>query len=163
MADWKKIYGPDWPSGKRKVQKVIDALGAHDIKAEAHGFMPLSTEYTPENPLEKGAPDLKIVSVEIYVEVTGPNIPMSPQVGLWIRWDKFKYAEDHPEKEIWVAHILESENDLIRFLKLGSGVKERYEEIHPTPRQVIETYRTVPANDPHLFSLAQFCDYIKTH
>lgn len=161
MTDWKKIYGPDWPSGKRKVQKVIDALSTLGIKAEAYGFMSLSTEYTPEHPPEKGAPDLKIVSVEIYVEVTGPNISMSPQNDLWIRWDKFQYAEKHPEKEIWVAHILESENDLIRFLKLGDGVKEKYEEIHPRLKGPEETYRSIPATDPNLFSLENFCKHIK--
>lgn len=161
MTDWKKIYGRDWPSGKRKVLKVIGALNAHGIEAKPHGFMSDSVEYTPEHPPEKGAPDLKIVSVEIYVEVTGPNIPMSPQDDLWIRWDKFRYAEKHTEKEIWVAHILESESDLIRLLKLGTGVKEKYEEIHPRLKGPEEIYRSVPATDPSLFSLEQFCNYIK--
>ena len=48
MADWKKIYGPDWPSGKRKVQKIIDTLNAHGIKAKYHRFMSGSIEYTSE-------------------------------------------------------------------------------------------------------------------
>lgn len=160
---WKKIYEPSWPNAVKRVQKVIDALKLQGILAEAHGFLSLSAEYTPESPSEKGSPDLKISSTEIYVEVTGPDKPLNSEDDLWIRWDKFEYAENHPEKEIWIAHILESESNMIRFLKLGRGVKERYSEIHPRIKGPMETYRSIPANDANLLSLTQFCEYIKLH
>ncbi len=136
-------------------------MGKHEIKAEAFGFQALSEEYTPESPEEKGDPDLKIASVEIYIEVTGPDKAIGIKDDLWIRWDKFIYAENHPEKEIWVAHILESSGDLIRFLKLGPGVKEKYKVTTPIIRGTKETFRSIPANDKDLFTLDKFCLLIK--
>lgn len=158
---WKKKYAHSWENATKRVHKVIDALKAKGIKAEPHGFLATSKEYSKESPEEKGAPDLIIPSVEVFVEVTGPDKAVSKDADLWIRWDKFKYAENHPEKEIWVAHILESENDLIRFLKLGKGVKERYEEIKIRIRGAQETYRSIPAGYSNLFSFEKFCNYIK--
>jgi hypothetical protein len=162
---WKKRYGASWPNAVRRVEKVINAFKSKGIKAVPHGFLPLSTEYVKESPEEKGDPDLKILTCketkEIYVEVTGPDIAISKTDDLWIRWDKFIYAENHPEKEIWVVHILESEDDLMRVLKLGSGIKERYELIHPTIRGTVESYRSIPVDDPNVFSFGNFCKYLQ--
>jgi len=158
---WKKKYAHSWGNAARRVKKVISALGDEDIEAEEHGFLATSTEYSKESPKEKGAPDLIISSVEIFVEVTGPDKAMDKDEDLWIRWDKFEYAENHPKQEVWVAHILESADDLIRFLKLGPGVKENYTEITPTIRGAVERYRAVPANDASLFSFKKFCAHVK--
>ena len=154
---WKKKYGHSWKNAKRRVEKVIEALESEGIDVEESGFLARSTEYSKKSPKERGAPDLKVSSVEVYIEVTGPDKAISATNDLWIRWDKFIYAENHPEKEIWVIHILESEDDLMKALKLGRGVKERYSLIHPLIRGTRETYRSIPANDSNLFSFDNFC------
>ena len=160
---WKKKYAHTWKNAKRRVLKVIEVLEDRGIKAKPCGFFATSTEYVKESPEEKGEPDLIIPSVENFVEVTGPDKPVSKEADLWIREDKFEYAENHPEKEIWVAHILESEDNLIRFLRLGGEAKERYTLIHPTIRGTPETYRSIPADDPNLYSLKRFCGHIKNN
>lgn len=140
----------------------MDALKEQGIETEEYGFGALSTDYIKESPKEKGAPDLKITGTEIYIEVTGPDKRLDPEADLWVRWDKFEYAENHPEKEIWVAHILESEDDLIRVLKLGAGVKERYKEIFPEINGIKERYRQIPASDSNIYPFDRFCEYIKS-
>ncbi len=162
---WKKKYGHSWKNAVRRVDKVIYAFKSKGIKAVEYGFLSRSTEYVEESPEEKGEPDLEILyytrTTGIYVEVTGPDKPLSEAADLWIRWDKFAYSENHPEKEIWVVHILESENDLMRAVKLGPGIKDKYAIIHPIIRGTMEKYRSIPANDPNLFSFSKFCRYLK--
>ena len=160
---WKKKYS--WSGGVNRVKKVIEALKVKGIEAKPFSDDALSEKFIEETEHEKGEPDLKIKVGDneeaVLLEVTGPDISMSRDKPLWFRPDKFEYAERHADKEIWGAHILESEGDLVRLIKFEKGVKDKYKTIHPNIRGTTETYKEIPADDQNIVSFDEFCEKIK--
>jgi len=156
---WKKLYKDDWPAGSRRVKKIGELLESCGFNVEPYGFMPDSSEYSKESPKEKGIPDLKISlsKLDVLLEVTG-TIRSRGIDDVWIRDDKFEYAENHPDQDCWVGHILEDSN-LIRFMKLENKTKYPLREIQ---LKVMEKYRVVPDGDSVLKTPEEFKSYLKS-
>lgn len=162
---WKDKYNKgQWVGGVRRVKKVMEALKSKGIDVEPYSDDALSTEYIDTTKHEKGEPDLKIKVGDneegILLEVTGPDINIPKEAGLWFRPDKFEFAENHPDKEVWGAHVIEGQ-DLTRFVKFEKGTKDKYNIVNPPIRGTIETFKEIPANDSDLISFEDFCNYVK--
>ena len=158
---WKDLYKELWGAGANRVEIVIKLLDEEKIDISANADDALSEEYIFETEHEKGEADLKVNNTNILIEVTGTNVPsVKPEYGLWFRPDKFGYAENHPESEVWAVHVLDHK-EVIRAIKLEKGSKDRYKTVHPRIRGVLETYKEVPANDEYLLSFEDFCEYLK--
>jgi len=121
---WKRIYQNKWSDGKRRAELVKGLIEIWGFTVDPFGFVPTSTEYFTKSPDEKGKPDWQIIvtdKIKIPLEVTGTKYSRGAD-DIWIRNDKFEYAENHPELECWVAHVLENK-ELIRYVKLESKEK----------------------------------------
>jgi hypothetical protein len=157
---WKRIYQSKWPDGKRRAETVKGLIENWGFKVEPFGFEPTSTQYYKNSPDEKGIPDWQIIvtnEIKIPLEVTGTKVSRGTD-DVWIRNDKFEYAENHPEMECWVAHALESKG-LIRFIKLEN--KEKY-PLQKISIAVVETYRVIPEEATTLLSAKEFKKYLQS-
>lgn len=155
---WKKLYKGKWADGIRRLQKIGELVQSFGYQIEENGFLPNSVQYSKESPKEKGEPDLKITkncNTICLLETTGTVKMVGTDI--WIRPDKFEYAEKHPEIDCWVGHIEESTNT-IRFIKLEN--KDRFPTVNPTIRGVKETYKAIPISSSAIISSTDFNKYL---
>jgi len=160
---WKDRYNDgQWKGGVRRVKKVIAALQEKGLDATPYADDALSEEYIKATSHERGEPDVKIAFKDriVLLEVTGPDINIPATSGLWFRPDKLEYAENHPELEVWGAHIIEGPPALIRFIQFTPGMNKKYPTVRPTIRGTTETFKEIPANDTNILTLQQFCDQV---
>jgi len=155
---WKKKYAGKWEEGKARGEKIISLVEEDGIKIESHGFLAESTEYSKESPNEKGIPDYKVKDTNVLLETTGTKHARPPN-DVWIRDDKFEYAENHPESDCWVGHIIE-EPELVRFIKLEN--KEKYPIEVRQIRGVDERFRIIPDGNSALKTLDEFKSHLKS-
>jgi hypothetical protein len=157
---WKRIYQNKWSDGKRRAEIVKELIEIWGFKVEPFGFHPTSTEYFKISPDEKGKPDLQIIvndGIKLPLEVTGTKASRGED-DIWIRNDKFEYAEKHPKLECWVAHVLENK-ELIRFIKLVNKDKFPLRKIQIS---VMETYRVIPESATEIVSAENFEKYLNS-
>jgi hypothetical protein len=158
---WKRIYRPKWGNGKRRAEEIKSLIESWGFKVEPFGFLPTSVEYVKTSPDEKGKPDWKIIVVpdrySIPLEATGTAYSRGSDE-VWIRNDKFEFAERHKELECWASHILESKG-LVRFIKLENKDKYQLEE---RDIQVTENYRIIPEDAKELISAEEFHRYLES-
>jgi len=155
---WKKIYAGKWEEGVNRGKKIISFVEPDGFEFEAHGFLAESTEYSKESPIEKGIPDYKVKDTNVLLETTGTKHARLPN-DVWIRNDKFEYAENHPDSDCWLGHIIE-EPELVRFMKLEN--KEKYPIKVKQIRGVDERFRIIPDGDPALKTLDEFKSHLKS-
>ncbi len=158
---WKKLYQGKWEDGKRRAEKIINLIETWGFSVEGFGFLPDSTEYQKESPDEKGKPDWKIIIMQdrfILLETTG-TVRSRGKNDVWLRNDKFEFAENHPEEECWAGHIIE-ESNIIRFMKIEN--KEKYSFEEREIRGAIERFRIIPENSLLLISPEQFKKYLQS-
>lgn len=129
---WKDEYEDAWRDGNRREGLVTEILRSQGIGVEDFGFAAGSTEYKEGRPeeygYEQGDPDLRVTGTERYVEVTGTDLPVPRQASLWIRPDKIRNARDHPDRDEWVVHVLESQK-LFRAVHLTDDVVDDLLEV----------------------------------
>ncbi len=160
--NWKKLYREKWPDGKRRAEKILSIFPVHKFKIEPFGFMTDSIEYSDKHPDEPGIPDYKITILKndysFLLETTGTQYPQKndPRF-LWIRNDKFEYAENHKNLDCWLAHIIESYN-LIGFFKLEN--KEKYVYQEKFIRGIRENFRIIRYNNEKVLYPREFLDYL---
>ena len=163
-AYWKEAYKDgQWKGGVRRVKAVLEALQAKGIKVAPFADDALSEEYIDNTAHEKGESDLKITkesNAEVLLEVTGPEIKIPETSALWFRPDKFDYAVNHSDKEVWGAHILEY-SKLIRFVKFSKEIKDKYPIVTPLIRGRTERFVEIPANSEDIISFEKFCEHVK--
>lgn len=155
---WKKIYAGRWKEGIDRAKKIISLVESDGYEIEPHGFLAESIDYSKESPKEKGIPDYKVKDTNILLETTGTKYARPPN-DVWIRDDKFEYAEKHLESDCWVGHIIE-DPELVRFMKLEN--KEKYPIEVRRIRGVDERFRIIPDNDPALKTSDEFKSYLKS-
>lgn len=165
MADrefWKRIYRNKFPHGQRRARAIAELIRSWGFSFEEFGFLADSVEYDPSSPDEKGKPDWKIWIAPnrkfILLETTGTEYSRAPH-DLWIRNDKFEFAERHPDFECWAGHIVESKK-LIRFIKLEN--KEKYPLQYRAIEGNQEKFRIIPENISEVLSEEQFRIYINS-
>jgi len=159
---WKKRYNKgQWEDGARRSNTIIDLIRSWGFECEEYGFLATSTEYVKESPKERGKPDWKIKINEnksILLETTGTKQARGKN-DVWIRNDKFEFAENHIDLECWAGHIIEDIR-LIRFLKLEG--KDRFPLEEREIRRTIEHFRIIPDGDSSLISQNDFKEYIES-
>lgn len=83
----------------------------------------------------------------IRLEVTGTDSPHVPlQAPLWILEGKACYADEHPDEDIFLLHVLNSpklKRPIIRVLK-GLGLRDRYPVEIKRPYGAAERYLVIP-------------------
>lgn len=156
---WKQIYKNKWIEGKKRADYLKSMLEAWNFKVEPFGFMPSSTAYSKDNPDEPGKPDWKVIlpGKEILLEVTGTKNSRD-NFDVWIRNDKFLYAENHREYECWLGHVVDR-NRLVRFFKIENRAFYPYREM--LIDGIEERYRVIDELSSRLLYSDEFRLYLK--
>lgn len=159
---WKKLYKNKWADGARRAKVIASLIESWGFKVEPYGFLPTSTQYVKTSPDEKGKPDWMIIVVPdkyyIPLETTGTAYSRGLD-DVWIRNDKFEFAERHGELECWAGHIVESKK-LVRFIKLVN--KEKFPLETRVIRGIEETYRIIPEDASELIDEDDFKLYLES-
>jgi hypothetical protein len=164
---WKDRYKESWDKAAQKEKMVVDQIERKaGKKVELVGLGTGSTEYLSGSALDhnsvKGDADLYIEDADTFIEVTGPNIKVSPSDALWIRPDKIQNALAKIEKGVgkghFVIHVIERNDNsqiLIRVIPISAELS-KFPTIHPRIRGTVETYKEVPANYDKIISFDDF-------
>lgn len=100
----------------------------------------------------------------IRLEVTGtdsPNVPL--QAPLWILEGKARYAEEHPDEDIFIVHVLDTprlKRPIIRALP-ARGLLGRYPVEVKRPYGAPERYLVVPVTAPEIMREEVFLRLLK--
>lgn len=132
---WKQAYGADsWEKEKVRLNKVKNLIEniSPEIEAMTVGFGADSTAFIERHPEMAGAPDLEVKLrhedvVLLLVEVTGTESMRGDCY--WVRPDKLKYADLHPDKDIWVILHYAKPVEKFVFIKPTSGKAYKYASI----------------------------------
>ncbi len=155
---WKRQYGPQ--SWKReqvrleRAQQVIEMVSPQ-LRTEIVGFGAGSDELIEEHPEESGSPDIDVhINQELLmkVEVTGTEYRRG--IDYWVRPDKLRYAQKHPEIEVWIMLVYHLPKEHIVVIRPERG--KRYEVETKTIRGSDELYTVFKRNSPEVVSLATF-------
>ncbi|WP_324742976.1 hypothetical protein U8326_06155 [Tsuneonella sp. CC-YZS046] len=120
---WKHKYGEEaWEKEKLIIERVKEIIESKFSRIEVivTGFGADSNEFIPEHPDESGKPDLVIKGRDTgreycMLEVTGTDVMRGGKY--WIRPDKLRYAQDHPEKDVWICLHYSQPRERIIFVK----------------------------------------------
>lgn len=89
----------------------------------------------------------------IRLEVTGTSSPrVRPRDPLWILEGKARYAEDHPDEDVYIVHVLDAPDlgkPLVRAIR-AAGLTARYPVEVKRPYGAPERYVVVPAHAPEV-------------
>lgn len=89
----------------------------------------------------------------IRLEVTGTNSPrVRPRDPLWILEGKARYAEEHPDEEVYIVHVLDAPDlgkPIVRAIR-AAGLTSRYPVEVKRPYGAPERYVVVPAHAPEV-------------
>ena len=160
---WKDAYKDSWAKASDKENWVKSSIEkAASIPVEIVGLGAGSTDYisgsAASNDKEKGGADLYLPSLDIYVEVTGPNIKVSESDTLWVRPDKIASALRKIDEGIGTMHLVvhmaelrPNGQKLARVIFIEKRIKDAIadgtiELINPRIRGNIEQYYAIPAN-----------------
>ena len=161
MVDWKKAYNNRWKDGKLRAEKIIGLLPYHLYNIKPYGFLTDSIEYSKEYPTENGIPDYQVTilnnNFKFLLETTGTKSSRE-NVDVWVRNDKFEFAERHQETECWLGHIIEDEN-LVRFFKLET--KEDFNLENKIIRGIKEKFRIIPSSSQKLLNPNEFLEHLQ--
>lgn len=175
---WKEAYQDLWVISSKKEMLIKNIIETEtNLKVSESGLGAGSTEFIDgsalDNNLEKGGADLYIEEINMYIEVTGPNIPMSKYALLWIRPDKLNNTYSKLKKDKTSKHVLVHVQDiegkdekLIRGIILNNeffdrAKKDGFRTVTPTIRGNKEKYIELYVNDKCLISFDSLIDYIK--
>lgn len=175
---WKEAYKHLWEETSKKemlCKKILeDEL---NINIEIAGLGAGSSEFiegsAADNKFEKGSADLFIPNLNCFVEVTGPNIPVSKKAAIWIRPDKLnntylKIQQDNNSLHLFL-HVQKCKEDnetLIRGIFLDEiffkrGFKKEFKTVFPTIRGKSEKYIEIPFDDTSLLKINEVLQKLK--
>jgi len=161
LIDWKSAYNGRWKDGKNRAEKIIDQLPHELYNIKPYGFLTNSIEYSKDYPTENGIPDYEVTILKnnfrFLLETTGTK-SYRENIDVWVRNDKFEFAERHQEIECWVGHIIEDEN-LVRFFKLEA--KEDFNLESRMIRGLEERFRIIPSSSKKLLNSNEFLDHLE--
>lgn len=168
---WKDRYKDSWDKAAEKEKMVVQQIESiTGKKVELYGLGAGSTEYlsgsaTDHNSV-KGDADLYLREVDIFIEVTGPNIKVNSSDSLWIRPDKIQNALTKIGNGIgkghYVIHVIERKDNsqiLIRVVPISAELSN-FPTINPRIRGTVETYKEIPSDYGKLISFDEFLKFI---
>lgn len=167
---WKDRYKDWWDVAADKEEKIKTIIEKEcNCECEYAGLGAGSTKYLPGSAksrgYKKGGSDLYVKDTNIYVEVTGPNVPVGRHEPLWIRPDKIENAIENRENDYWVVHIL-PQDFFVRVIHIDGGFKKDYQNdvfelVHPVIRGTREEYVAIPAESKHVTIMEALLESIK--
>jgi hypothetical protein len=170
---WKDKYKPHWEKAAQReklVKETIEKETGHVV--ETFGFGAGSTAYysgsAAANGYEKNGSDLYINDLDIYIEVTGPHIPVDPEAALWVRPDKIKNSLRKLNQGIgsahFIVHIIDLKNptDKLMLARVIPITEEllTFQLIYPQLFGTAEPYLEIPASYSKLLTFKSFLDFI---
>jgi len=122
---WKEKYQRKWEEEKTRIIAVIEKIKKYfpgqQLKFEIFGFGANTNQMIKHHPIEKGIPDVIIIYEKngfnygvALLEITGTQ-KMKKTDDIWIRPDKFEFAKNHPNLDVFIAHYI-NDIDLLRFI-----------------------------------------------
>lgn len=102
------------------------------------------------------------MSRPIRLEVTGTSANVPLQDPLWILEGKARYADEHPEEDIYIVHVLNPprlKRPLIRVIP-ARGLRERYRAEIKRPYGAAERYLVLPVTAPEIMREEVFFDWL---
>lgn len=162
---WKKVYGPNsWEKEKVRIEKVkalVENINSN-VEVEIVGFGADSTETFLFHPDESGSPDLRIKNqfnhTRAFIEVTGTE-KMQGDTGYWVRKDKLTYAQNHPDKNIWIVLHYQFPEERFVYIKPQLGVKYQTQEV--SIREINENYVIFDDNDIEVKTSLEFTNDVQ--
>ena len=101
------------------------------------------------------------MSCPIRLEVTGTSAMVSSLSPLWILEGKARYADDHPEQDIYIVHVLNPPHrrPVVRVIP-ARGLRERYPVEIKHPYGAPERYLVLPPSAPEIMREEIFFDWL---
>jgi hypothetical protein len=99
----------------------------------------------------------------IRLEVTGTCARVPLQAPLWILEGKARYADAHPDEDIFIVHVLNPphlKRPILRVLP-GKGLLDRYPVEVKRPYGVAERYVVVPVTAPEIMREEVFLRWLE--
>ena len=162
---WKLEYQKQaaWEKEQKRLRVVTHYIQRLDprLQVTTTGFGADTTALILEHPPESGRPDIEVFAPLradplMLIEVTGTERMRGTTY--WVRPDKLRYAQNHPELDVWVIlHYAESEEKLV-FIKPRRGVEYR-----PTEKKIrgsTERYVEFTRQHAEVKSRVQFEGYL---
>jgi len=145
---FKKLYRFEWKISAQKEAFVKCLLEAWGLRVKASGIGVMSIDYVSEY---ESLPDFSVYfngKTIAFIEVTGGNIRILPNLNLWIAYHKYnKYNELYRKVPVYFIYI-GFNNNLMSFIKyLPIWEIDRYAKkniIIKTIRGRKERYITIP-------------------
>lgn len=161
---WKNAYGEAaWKKEKVRIARVKEIIESRfsGLEVTVEGFGADSNDFIPTHPDEPGKPDLSIhgkQSGQKYcaLEVTGTEVRRGTDY--WVRPDKLRYAQSHPEESVWICLHYASPSEMLVFIQ--PDMSKRYQ---PTPVPVgkaVEHYVLFSDASPETRSLNDFFHFL---
>lgn len=102
------------------------------------------------------------MSCPIRLEVTGTSANVPLQDPLWILEGKARYADEHPEEDIYIVHVMNPprlRHPIIRAIP-ARGLRERYPVEIKRPYGAIERYLVIPVTAPEIMREEVFFNWL---
>jgi hypothetical protein len=153
-----------WEREKIRISRVILWFKKYipEVEVSVIGFGAEHTEEILFHPDESGKPDLLIsdkdTKIEILMlEVTGTETMRGE--GYWIRPDKLKYAQNHVDKDVWIALHYRNPKERIIWIKPNvNTLLKKIEDVNI--RGATEKYVIFKDSDEEVKSSYEFKEYI---
>lgn len=158
---WKNLYSNSWKEEKYRLTYVKAWLNKYIplLEVVISGFGANSNEIIESHPEEKGEPDMTLNfenSPIIFLEVTGTKYKRGNDY--WVRLDKIKYIQDHPEKDIWIAlHYYDDK----KIIWLKPSLDKQYKYVEKNLKGAIEYYIVFTDDSFEVKSSYYFKEYIE--
>ncbi len=157
---WKNVYGETaWEQEKfriKRVEKIITHV-LPQIKLNIVGFGADSNRRIEQHPDVSGSPDVEVFGVTsghkyCDLEVTGTKRKRGNT--FWIRPDKIKFAQDNPNRNVWICLHYEEPMEELVFIKPQR--EKLYAVIEQNIRGSIEHFVEFSYRSPEYFDLDGF-------
>lgn len=160
---WKHAYNNgSWEREKIRINIVKDYIQSlrNDLDIHTVGFGADSTEIIYQHPEEQGSPDLDVLinnQQVAKIEVTGSEFKRGTDY--WIRPDKIKYIQEHPNENIWIILHYQNPSEMI-FIKID--IQKKYIARKINIRGNEEQYVIFNPESAELKSQKEFIDEVQS-
>ncbi len=162
---WKHTYGKlAWEKEKVRLEKVVSLIKSLDLRivVDVVGFGAQSNEFISGHPEESGKPDIEVRTkagqdLVLLVEVSGTEARRANDY--WVRPDKMKYAQSHPDQDVWI--VLHFQKPKEKFVFIKPDLQKKYKFSNVTIKEAEEHYVKFTDSDSEIVSEQVFAQHLK--
>lgn len=162
---FKHQYQNTWEQEKVRIDRVCKLIHYLNpgVETRVTGFGADTTEMIKAHPDEAGKPDIEVWRKEgsrllMRVEVTGTERMRGDD--FWIRPDKLKYCQNHPEQNVWI--ILHYAQPKERFVLVKPDGRKQYPYKVVNIRGTDEYYVSFTTQDAEVRTRQQFSTHLQS-